>query len=155
MNSVIPFCKVAHPDIEIPKSSSNLEKLNKKDRKVCRTKLLNDISRSLNSNLYSCQTIYDLDNLIAKKSKLESYQYALRNNDKFIINQKRKILTHLQFESRFESGNLRKAMQVCKYKSEEYFYKIQFSELANIFESKKIFFLYYTFRKFFTRMINY
>lgn len=73
VKSVLPFVKVAYPDLMGGEGLGKLEPLSVKDRKVCRQKLLESVEKGfqLTSNLNN--VVYDLDNLIASsKSDLTS-----------------------------------------------------------------------------------
>ncbi|KAI4501431.1 hypothetical protein M0802_003308 [Mischocyttarus mexicanus] len=113
VKSVIRFVKVAYPDLIGGDSFGKLEPLNCKDRKVCREKLLTCVERSLHANTKNHEVVYDLDVLTT------SIPTNDRISDKLLCNWdekrigKRSLETkYLQFESRFESGNLRKAIKI-------------------------------------------
>ena len=130
VRSVIPFAKVAYPDLVGGDAMEKLEPLNNKDRKVCRSKLLTCVDRGLHPGSLMHENVYDLDALASSScylvdrrsdedhtmdaatvgSNLENRR--LFNLDERRVGQRANDVKQLQFESRFESGNLRKAIQV-------------------------------------------
>jgi hypothetical protein len=112
IQSIIPFSKIAYPDIMCNLNPNDIEPLNIKKRLVCREKLLTCINRAVKSSSIQ-KTVYDLDALISNLRKYKNSNNLLKNYDELRINKPCKDDTHLYFESRFESGNLRKAIQVC------------------------------------------
>lgn len=114
VNSIIPFKKIAFPDMVGGDSLGILEPLNVKDRRVCRAKLLACVERGKNESEVTSNVVYDLDALLAEltpQSRTEN-KYRLLNLDDIHVDRKITPHSHLCFESRFESGNLRKAIQV-------------------------------------------
>ncbi|KAK6643666.1 hypothetical protein RUM43_005176 [Polyplax serrata] len=112
VKSVAPFVKVAYPDLMGGEGFGKLEPLSVKDRKVCRQKLLESVDKGFQSTSPMCNVVYDLDSLITNaKTGSAQEKRELFNNDEKRIGEKLSV-THLVFESRFESGNLRKAIQV-------------------------------------------
>ncbi|XP_046628636.1 cytosolic carboxypeptidase 1-like isoform X1 [Neodiprion virginianus] len=115
VKSVISFVKVAYPDLVGGEGLGKAAPLNNKDRKVCRSKLLTCVDRGLHPAALMQETAYDLDQLAANFSSQEdrgSSQRLLCNWDEKIIGKRSSDSKRLQFESRFESGNLRKAVQI-------------------------------------------
>ncbi|XP_063227292.1 cytosolic carboxypeptidase 1-like isoform X2 [Bacillus rossius redtenbacheri] len=104
VRSVLPFVKVSYPDMVGGEGCGALEPLHVKDRRVCRVKLL----KSMEGSSFDCRVVYDLDELSSEKGTTEE----LANDDQLRAGQWMPGVEHLLFESRFESGNLRKAMQV-------------------------------------------
>ncbi|KAJ8735632.1 hypothetical protein PYW07_007252 [Mythimna separata] len=119
VRSVIPFVKVAFPDMMGGQGLNQPEPLNKMERSACRTKLLSCVDRAINPESYMNETVYDLDQLCgtatsdpnAQKS-FSSECLILGNTDEQEITKVNACSLKLGFESRFESGNLRKAIQV-------------------------------------------
>lgn len=111
VKSIIRFVKVAYPDLVGGDGLGKLEPLNSKDRKVCRSKLLTSVDRGLHPGNIVQETVYDLDALTANHSN-QSIDKLLSNWDELRIGKRNGDVKHLLFESRFESGNLRKAIQV-------------------------------------------
>ncbi|KAK0084402.1 hypothetical protein PV325_007095 [Microctonus aethiopoides] len=116
VRSVIPFVKVAYPDLVGGNCHGNPEPLNDKVKKVCRSKLLNNVDRGLRSNSISHETIFDLDALTTNVYSVALSSERLKNRglnnfDDERIGNRCVDIKSLQFESRFESGNLRKAIQ--------------------------------------------
>lgn len=107
--SIIPFVKVAYPEMIGGEGSSRLEALNIKDRTVCRSKLLTCVERGLNPSGLLHNVVYDLDDLI--KHQKETLR-ELTNLDETKLGEKDASVSHLKFESRFECGNLRKVIQI-------------------------------------------
>ncbi|XP_076245473.1 cytosolic carboxypeptidase 1 isoform X2 [Calliopsis andreniformis] len=114
VKSVISFVKVAYPDLVGGDGFGKDQPLNNKDRKVCRAKLLTCVERGLHGGSPMQEVVYDLDALAAG-SALHEGQVLIKNRlsnwDEGRAG-KRCADKHLLFESRFESGNLRKAIQI-------------------------------------------
>lgn len=108
VHSVLPFVKVAYPDMVGSGSTAQPEQLNLKDRKTCRAKLLACVERSLKTENAMSNVVYDLDQLLQKSVNIRQ----LSNCDESRVGCKETSSFKLLFESRFESGNLRKAIQV-------------------------------------------
>ena len=119
IKSQIRFKKVAYPDyIGAETQSGTTEPLLEKNRSACRAKVLQNLRIILNEVDETEQNVvYDLDELLIHEENNPNRPKELRSDDDFLIftnqtasmdtlwdQQKR---THLLFESRFESGNLR------------------------------------------------
>ncbi|XP_023289641.1 cytosolic carboxypeptidase 4 isoform X2 [Orussus abietinus] len=111
VKSVIGFVKVAYPDLVGGRGSGKLEPLNRKDRKVCRSKLLVCLDRNLHPDNFTHVTVYDLDELSSSPGN-NTTPKLLCNWDEERVGMQGNDSKQLQFESRFESGNLRKAIQI-------------------------------------------
>ncbi|XP_068626632.1 cytosolic carboxypeptidase 1-like [Battus philenor] len=117
VRSVIPFVKVAYPDMTGGQSFNYPEPLNKMERTACRTKLLSCVDKAINPESYMNDVVYDLDQLCSAAASENSSQKSteptpLTNTDEQEVSKANTFPTRLSFESRFESGNLRKAIQV-------------------------------------------
>ncbi|CAG4978148.1 unnamed protein product [Parnassius apollo] len=117
VRSVIPFVKVAYPDLMGGKSVNHPEPLNKMERTACRSKLLSCVDKAINPEAYLNEVVYDLDQLCNSMASDNSSQKStdnllLTNTDEQDISKINTFPSRLNFESRFESGNLRKAIQV-------------------------------------------
>lgn len=115
VKSVIGFVKVAYPDLIGGDGAGKAEPLNTKDRKVCRSKLLTCVERGLHAAAATIQeVVYDLDALAASAARSGSRNDhpSLENWDEKRVGVRGSDTKQLRFESRFESGNLRKAIQV-------------------------------------------
>lgn len=114
VKSIIGFVKVAYPDLVGGDGFGKDEPLNNKDRKVCRSKLLTCVERGLHGGPFTQNVVYDLDALASNSGLGDqaSTDRALSNWDESRVGKRSIDVKHLLFESRFESGNLRKAMQV-------------------------------------------
>lgn len=114
VRSIIGFVKVAYPDLIGGDGLGKAEPLNAKDRKVCRAKLLTCVERGLHASTTIQEVVYDLDALANTASQRTSNVERLLGNwdESRIIDKYPMEARQLQFESRFESGNLRKAIQV-------------------------------------------
>ncbi|XP_021925875.1 cytosolic carboxypeptidase 4-like isoform X3 [Zootermopsis nevadensis] len=115
VNSILPFIKIAYPDMMGSDSSKELEPLNIKDRRVCRAKLLACVERGFSEFEGSNKVVYELDTLITElppQRQNSSTNRLLVNSDELHLGQKDGTKSHLCFESRFESGNLRKVIQI-------------------------------------------
>lgn len=117
VRSVIGFVKVAYPDLIGGDGSGRAEPLNAKDRKVCRAKLLTCVERGLHGAATVHEVVYDLDalaNPVSRAATTSSDDGLLGNWDEKRLGKRCLDTRQLQFESRFESGNLRKAIQVLR-----------------------------------------
>ncbi|XP_018377160.1 PREDICTED: cytosolic carboxypeptidase 1-like isoform X2 [Trachymyrmex cornetzi] len=113
VRSVIGFVKVAYPDLIGGDGLGKAEPLNTKDRKVCRAKLLTCVERGLHAVTTFQEVVYDLDALANSISRGTSDdEWLFDNRDEKRIGKRNVDTKRLQFESRFESGNLRKAIQI-------------------------------------------
>ncbi|XP_067003008.2 cytosolic carboxypeptidase 1 isoform X2 [Anabrus simplex] len=115
VNSVLPFVKVAYPDMMGGDAAGFKEPLNIKDRRVCRSKLLCSVERGINPNAVWNRVVYDLDTAITEyvpPRTGDTNEKLLYNVDERHVGQAEPSTFHLMFESRFESGNLRKAIQI-------------------------------------------
>ncbi|XP_045779147.1 cytosolic carboxypeptidase 1-like isoform X2 [Maniola jurtina] len=120
VRSIIPFVKVAYPDMTGGQGSTQPEPLNKMERVACRNKLLSCVERAINPESYMNEVVYDLDALCASNTtsdstapkSLSADNLFLNNTDEQEITKVNTFASRLSFESRFESGNLRKAIQV-------------------------------------------
>ncbi|XP_015435460.1 PREDICTED: cytosolic carboxypeptidase 1-like isoform X3 [Dufourea novaeangliae] len=113
VRSVIDFVKVAYPDLVGGDALGKEEPLNNKDRWVCRSKLLTCVERGLHGGTQMHEVVYDLDAQASSvlESRISSDSH-LCNWDDNRIRTPCDDTKHLHFESRFESGNLRKAIQI-------------------------------------------
>lgn len=116
VKSVIDFVKVAYPDMIGGDGVGKGEPLNNKDRKVCRAKLLSCVERGFHTVNTVQEIVYDLDALaysISQDTRMSGDERFLGNLDEERVGKRHPLDTkQLQFESRFESGNLRRAIQV-------------------------------------------
>ncbi|XP_018402970.1 PREDICTED: cytosolic carboxypeptidase 1-like [Cyphomyrmex costatus] len=113
VRSVIGFIKVAYPDLIGGDGLGKVEPLNTKDRKVCRAKLITCVERGLHTATTIQEVVYDLDALANSSSRGTSDdEWLFGNRDEKRIGKRNVDTARLQFESRFESGNLRKAIQI-------------------------------------------
>ncbi|ODN03805.1 Cytosolic carboxypeptidase 1 [Orchesella cincta] len=118
---VSPFVKIAYPDICFGLSGKQVENLcATTDRTVLRKKMFNCIAKAVAETVsFRSKIVYSLDELIGKESMSDSQlgkasKLALGNNDEADAG-KFDSKSPLSFESRFESGNLRKAVQTGDY----------------------------------------
>lgn len=111
VRSVIGFVKVAYPDWLGGDGLGKVEPLNTKDRRVCRAKLLTCVERGLHASTAQ-EVVYDLDAFVSPACRQGGEARLLANCDENRIGKRLSDTKQLQFESRFESGNLRKAIQV-------------------------------------------
>lgn len=117
VKSVIGFVKVAYPDLIGGDGLGKDEPLNSKDRRVCRSKLLTCVERGLHGSLLTPEVVYDLDAITSSSNASSTEEqklidHHLCNWDENRIGKRSFDNKHLHFESRFESGNLRKVIQV-------------------------------------------
>lgn len=120
VRSVISFSKVAYPDLVGGDGPGIPAPLNGKDRKVCRSKLLTCVDRGLHPGAILHEISYDLDQ-IARDFDHREDDKILCNRDEERIGKRNGDSNQLIFESRFESGNLRKAVQVKDNESSKFF----------------------------------
>ncbi|PSN34864.1 hypothetical protein C0J52_18211 [Blattella germanica] len=116
IHSVLPFVKIAYPDMMVGESVAFPEQLNVKDRKVCRAKMLACIEYGVKKiESPNSKVVFDLDSLITEfpqTQQVDNKERLLFNLDEAHLGQKQVYKPHLCFESRFESGNLRRVIQV-------------------------------------------
>ncbi|KAJ1525658.1 hypothetical protein ONE63_008876 [Megalurothrips usitatus] len=111
--SVVRACKVAYPDMVGGGCTATLQPLSPRDRRVCRAKLLQCVDRVLQPGQLWNSVAYDLDRLLAEQlAKAAPEGRTLKNEDEGRLGGRPAPGTGLRFESRFESGNLRKAIQI-------------------------------------------
>ncbi|VVC26854.1 Hypothetical protein CINCED_3A014064 [Cinara cedri] len=112
VNSVTPFVKIAYPDwIGADIDDQSLEPLYNDNVHVSRKKLVSCLDRSVSKRRDSGDLIvYDLDYLLENISETLNNE-QLSNKDERNLGAKSGF-DHLHFESRFESGNLRKAIKI-------------------------------------------
>ncbi|XP_031788913.1 cytosolic carboxypeptidase 1-like isoform X2 [Nasonia vitripennis] len=95
------------------RNSNIMEILHSKSIHVCRNKLIESIKQTIYQSSLFYETVYDLDSLVdSNRNKRQYLVNLLRDNSKIFIQRGREDVKKLQFESRFESGNLRKAIRV-------------------------------------------
>ncbi|XP_065207414.1 cytosolic carboxypeptidase 1-like isoform X3 [Planococcus citri] len=139
IRSILPFIKVAYPDVMGGDGIGILQPLYVKDRKICRSdqtlyasidalnvhnysnrylkrffqkrsKLVTGIDHHVSAERIYNNVIYDLDKLLCSQAS-KNLPKKLTNTDETRIGVKEFSSSTLMFESRFESGNLRKAIQ--------------------------------------------
>ncbi|CAF1527463.1 unnamed protein product [Didymodactylos carnosus] len=110
--SAYRFTKIAHPDCYGAQSNPKCEIMQKLDVKGTKTSLLGDIRRILYSPTIINRTVYDLDALLVNSSNTQMSQTNILQNDDKRQCQMPRTSDHLHFDSQFECGNLRKAIQV-------------------------------------------
>ncbi|XP_026815510.1 cytosolic carboxypeptidase 1-like [Rhopalosiphum maidis] len=113
VNSVSPFVKVAYPDwIGFINDDQPLESLYNSDVHVSRNKLLSCLERSVAKRRDSGDMIvYDLDYLLESVNDACNSPQQISNYDERNLGVKSGF-DYLNFESRFECGNLRKAIKI-------------------------------------------
>lgn len=115
INHVSPFIKIPYPELAFAYSYKTVENmLPTADRSMLRNKMILYISRTVGGDSFKPKTAYSLDVLLKKteqSSPGEEKDKELKNSDEKQVGKYNKNLG-LQFESRFESGNLRKVIQV-------------------------------------------
>ncbi|XP_067130641.1 cytosolic carboxypeptidase 1-like [Centruroides vittatus] len=109
-NSVYPFVKLAYPDLVGGVGCDDIEPLHQKHPGLYRLKVLNHAGNRLLEHMVVQRTVYEVDDII-KISEDNKYGLFISNDDEEKIGCSI-TTTHLLFESLFESGNLRKVIQV-------------------------------------------
>nr|AMO02548.1 cytosolic carboxypeptidase 1 [Tityus serrulatus] len=109
-NSVYPFVKLAYPDLVGGVGCDDIETLHQKHPGLYRLKVLNHAGNRLLEHTVVQRTVYEVDDII-KMSEDDKYGLFISNDDEEKIGCSFNT-THLLFESLFESGNLRKVIQV-------------------------------------------
>ncbi|XP_076221062.1 cytosolic carboxypeptidase 1 isoform X2 [Nomia melanderi] len=114
VRSIIDFTGVAYPDLVGGDALGREEPLNEKDRWVCRSKLLACVERGLHGGTMMQEVVYDLDAVVSKRSgkDCEIAYKKMCNFDDVSIGLQFGPTKSLCFYSAFESGNLRKAIQI-------------------------------------------
>ncbi|CAF2396050.1 unnamed protein product [Rotaria sp. Silwood2] len=109
--SAYQFTKLAYPDAFNAVSYPRFEPMQKSDERSSRTTLLADIRRILYPPSIYNRTVYDFDTIVDNSTT------TTLNNDDEQRCHRRSNADHLLFDSQFECGNLRKAIQITE---EEY-----------------------------------
>lgn len=104
--SAYRFTKLAYPDAFNALSYPKYEPMQKNDERTARSTLLGDIRRILYPPSICNRTVYDFDAIVNRSTIT-----TLTNNDVERC-QIRSNIDHLLFDSQFECGNLRKAIQI-------------------------------------------
>lgn len=105
--SVMPFIKLAYPDIKSCEHFKHYnEKLHRIPGKVMRANIIKHAEQMLHGT-YSFDEVFNLDNYLNEKI---TSNIPLSNNDEQRVSSSVKY-DRLIFDSRFESGNLRKAFR--------------------------------------------
>uniref|UniRef100_A0A915EKJ0 Cytosolic carboxypeptidase N-terminal domain-containing protein n=1 Tax=Ditylenchus dipsaci TaxID=166011 RepID=A0A915EKJ0_9BILA len=111
--SVGKFVKIAYPDLlspeELDRASSASQPFLQSTESM-RDMLMQEIPKSRLQSSFERRVVFDLDTLI--KTQSCSSAAPLVNSDLEKIGKLDSTVDHLKFESRFESGNLRQAIQV-------------------------------------------
>ncbi|KAG1688939.1 Cytosolic carboxypeptidase 1 [Nymphon striatum] len=107
--SVIQFIKLAYPDLHGNISTSKMENLSKKEDDIYRKRLLFELDQIFEPQETKNETVYDLDAAIKSSNVPHT---IIGNDDEFRIGKDPGNNGKLMFESRFECGNLRKAIEV-------------------------------------------
>ncbi|MCP9264287.1 Cytosolic carboxypeptidase 1 [Dirofilaria immitis] len=106
IRSPLVFVKIAYPTTILPTNlHSVLQPLDL---------LIRDIAHLQSDSSFSARVVYDLDYLISDKTQIPASWKTIGNDDENRIG-KMDSKNHLLFESRFEGGNLRRAIQVNKW----------------------------------------
>ncbi|GAB6027774.1 Cytosolic carboxypeptidase 1, variant 2 [Chamberlinius hualienensis] len=105
-----PFIKIAHPELNADKYSPNLEILHQKDFPLCREMLLQNLD-GLFGGVTSKKVVYDYEALVNSMDMTYVYD-SLMNEDQQRLGKSDDKSGVLHFESRFECGNLRKAIML-------------------------------------------
>uniref|UniRef100_A0A914D819 Uncharacterized protein n=1 Tax=Acrobeloides nanus TaxID=290746 RepID=A0A914D819_9BILA len=100
----VPFPDLANPDIELEQQPllQNPESM--------KEVIVQELTRTQLQNNFTPRTVFDLDKLISKYGNTPKPMRG--NNDLNMIGKLSTETNHLHFESRFEGGNLRRAIQV-------------------------------------------
>ncbi|KHN80416.1 Cytosolic carboxypeptidase 1 [Toxocara canis] len=106
--SVIRFVKIAFPESIDANIEVGLQPIQHSDD-CMREMVMQEMSRSKRHSEFVPRIVFDLDRLL--ESDTTTAKNAVKNNDKRRIG-KLEPVDHLLFESRFESGNLRRVTQV-------------------------------------------
>ncbi|XP_077292800.1 cytosolic carboxypeptidase 1-like [Arctopsyche grandis] len=110
VKSIIPFVKVAYPNLCGGDAFNKPEYLNYVERSTCRKKLISCVERAINPDSVMNEVVYDLDSLCSGDMS-KSSDGILSNCDLQKLTNHQYLYKKLDFESRFESGNLRKVIQ--------------------------------------------
>ncbi|XP_013413553.1 cytosolic carboxypeptidase 1 isoform X1 [Lingula anatina] len=114
--SVGRFNKLAYPELHGCKPVPYGEPLFEKKFGIQRQKIFEDIDRMINPDQLLDKVVYDLDTIVRLAGSMYSTHYSnLKNMDEQRLQRREDIGAHLMFNAQFESGNLRKAIQVRQY----------------------------------------
>ncbi|PIO62065.1 hypothetical protein TELCIR_16393, partial [Teladorsagia circumcincta] len=109
--SVIPFVKIAFPELQNPDIDSGRQPLCD-NRASMRDVVIHEIARARASVQFPPKVVYDLDALATDEKTSKAPSQPLSCSDRTRVGHVDTNVDHLLFESRFECGNLRKATQV-------------------------------------------
>ncbi|XP_067931710.1 cytosolic carboxypeptidase 1-like [Watersipora subatra] len=111
-NSVGKFNKIAYPDLHGSKLLHRREKLYDRKFGIQRAKIFEDLDRMVNSDSLLNKTVYDFEESFKLSEELTSEKWSSANRDVERLGKPAEPYDHLHFNSHFECGNLRKAIQV-------------------------------------------
>ncbi|PAA87586.1 hypothetical protein BOX15_Mlig013964g4, partial [Macrostomum lignano] len=115
VKSVARFQMLGYPDLIGATSPPYREALTERKSVCTQALVLEDARRWIDPSDIIDRVVYDLDDLIARSRSAASNTNRLINEDELELQQQQppqQLNSHLTFESRFESGNLRRAIQV-------------------------------------------
>ncbi|CAH1796187.1 unnamed protein product [Owenia fusiformis] len=105
--------KIAFPDLHGHKPPPFPEPLYERKFGVQRCKVFEDIDRMINPDQVMEHVVFDLDAIVASAGDTYNSRYSVNSNrDASRIGRIEDYSDYLKFNSQFESGNLRKAIQV-------------------------------------------
>lgn len=110
-HSVIPFVKIAFPESQNPDVDLSRQPRCHSGTSV-RDVLVREINRAQTSVQFPSRIVFDLDSIVIDAKECATPSSPLTCNDHTRVGFVNSKVNHLLFESRFESGNLRRATQV-------------------------------------------
>ncbi|XP_074650112.1 cytosolic carboxypeptidase 1-like isoform X2 [Tubulanus polymorphus] len=111
--SVGRFNKISYPDLFGSKPPPYAEQLIDRKYGVQRVKIFEDIDRMINPEHIIDKVVYDLDSVVKSAGDMYNTNFSnLSNRDEQRLGRSNDYSTSLKFNSQFESGNLRKVIQV-------------------------------------------
>ncbi|XP_026474608.1 cytosolic carboxypeptidase 1-like [Ctenocephalides felis] len=114
VKSVAPFVKVAHPEAFGARAGLQQHALQPQKKAPFREKMMACLERSVNAAKTMHNVVYDLDSLLYTH-RPNMTEKTLSNDDEVRLGRAITRGASLIFESRFESGNLRKVVQVGQF----------------------------------------
>lgn len=115
--SVYRFEKLAYPDLQGTRATFELESLYTRKFGVQRSKVFEDIDRMIHPETINDHVVYNLDKVVSVAGPvyLSRDTANLNNRDELRVGRSEAPFETLHFNAQFESGNLRKVIQVREF----------------------------------------
>ncbi|XP_071096549.1 cytosolic carboxypeptidase 1-like [Haliotis cracherodii] len=113
--SAFRFEKLAYPDVHGAKAMPLPENLYNRKFGVQRAKVFEDIDRMIHPDYVIDRAVFNMDVAVSDATRDSQENSNLANRDELRIGRQDMTSSALRFNSQFESGNLRKVIQVREY----------------------------------------